>query len=78
MFLFYLGEGSYLHLYDVLSGKQLSSVQVFKAAVIHGIKGGKKISRNSSKNDKTYQIKLLIFGQKSIGVIEYCHDSCSW
>ncbi|XP_045122840.1 WD repeat-containing protein 6-like isoform X3 [Portunus trituberculatus] len=58
----FIGEGQHCHAHDVLSGKQVSSTQVFCAAVVHGLS-----VQLGPENDGSYL--LLVFGQKSLAVL---------
>lgn len=60
--LFCTGEGQHCHVHDVLSGRQVSSTQVFCAAVVHGLS-----AQPSPADDGSYL--LLVFGQKSFAVL---------
>uniref|UniRef100_A0A0P4W420 tRNA (34-2'-O)-methyltransferase regulator WDR6 n=1 Tax=Scylla olivacea TaxID=85551 RepID=A0A0P4W420_SCYOL len=65
--LVFIGEGQHCHAHDVLSGRQLSSTQVFCAAVVHGLSG-----QASPAHDGSWL--LLVFGQKSLAVLLFSPD----
>nr|XP_045614269.1 WD repeat-containing protein 6-like [Procambarus clarkii] len=61
----FIGEGQHFHVHDIGSGERLSSIEVLRAAVIHGI----RLETCSLDNENVWMV--AIFGQKSLTVVRF-------
>ncbi|XP_042212840.1 uncharacterized protein LOC121859952, partial [Homarus americanus] len=66
----FIGEGQHLHVHNINTGAWLSSVEVFRAAVIHGIQF------HSSLVCQGDVWRAAVFGQKSLAVLWFDPRLC--